>query len=175
MVDLGWTLFERPWTLAGMENILLALIDDRGFAEGLLDRITEWNLHMIDNICAFDVDAIWFGDDWGQQRGLIMGPHLWREFFKPRINALFQDLFNPFQPEVTDVFHLKRQFGSRLSFWGGISTQLTLPSGTVDQVKDEVRQMLDEVGRGGGYVAAPAHDIPADAKPENIAAMIEVL
>ena len=204
VVDLGWTLFERAWTLAGMENILMAFLADKKFVEGFLDRITEWNLHMIDNICTFDIDAIWFGDDWGQQRSLIMGPELWREFFKPRIRTLFQrvkshgkyvflhscgkvdelfddliecglDLFNPFQPEVTDVFQLKQQYGDRLSFWGGISTQRTLPFGTVDQVKDEVRRMIDKVGKGGGYIAAPAHDIPADAKPENIAAMIEVL
>ena len=204
VVDLGWTLFERAWTLAGMENILMAFIADKKFVEGFLDRITEWNLQMIDNICAFDIDAIWFGDDWGQQRSLIMGPEMWREFFKPRIRTLFQrvkshgkqvflhscgkvdelfddliecglDLFNPFQPEVINVFQIKQQYGDRLNFWGGISTQRTLPFGTVDQVKDEVRQMIDKVGKGGGYIAAPAHDIPADAKPENIAAMIEVL
>lgn len=204
VVDLGWGLFERAWTLAGMENLLMALVADKEFAEGLLDRINEWNLRMIDNICAFNVDAIRFGDDWGHQRGLIMGPNLWREFIKPHIRVLFQrvkghgkymflhscgetdqlfgdliecglDVFNPFQPEVMDVYRLKEEFGDRLSFWGGISTQRTLPYGTVNQVKDEVKRLLDKLGERGGYIAAPAHDIPADARPENIAAILEVL
>jgi len=204
VVDLGWTLFERAWTLVGMENLLMALVADKGFATGLLDRITQWHLRMIDNICASDIDAVWFGDDWGQQTGLIMGPDLWREFFKPRMRTLFQrvkahdkyvflhscgnvaalfgdliecglDVFNPFQPEAMDVFRVKQQFGDRLSFWGGISTQQTLPHGTVEEVKDEVRRLLGKLGERGGYIAAPAHDVPADAKPENVAAMIEVL
>ena len=55
------------------------------------------------------------------------------------------------------------------------STQRTLPFGTVSQVKEEVLRLIDKIGTNGGYIAAPAHAIPADAKPENIATMIEVL
>ncbi len=51
----------------------------------------------------------------------------------------------------------------------------TLPYGTPEQVRDETRCLLDEIGRNGGYIASPAHAIPADAQPENIAAMIQVL
>jgi uroporphyrinogen decarboxylase len=85
------------------------------------------------------------------------------------------DVFNPFQPEVMDVEQMKRRYGGALTFFGGISTQRTLPYGTVAQVKEEVRRLLDRVGRRGGYIAAPAHDVPKDARPENVAAMIEVL
>lgn len=98
-----------------------------------------------------------------------------------KVNSLFPDLiecgldvFNSFQPEVMNVFEIKKQYAKRLSFFGGVSTQTTLPYGTVEQVRDEVRQMI-ELGRDGGYIASPAHSIPADARPENIAAMIEVL
>jgi uroporphyrinogen-III decarboxylase len=45
----------------------------------------------------------------------------------------------------------------------------------VAEVREEVRRLLERVGRQGGYIAAPAHDVPKDARPENIAAMIEVL
>ena len=85
------------------------------------------------------------------------------------------DIFNPFQPEEMDVYEMKKRYGDEMSFFGGISIQKTLPFGTVDQVKDEVKRLIDEVGADGGYIASPSHDIPADAKPENIAAMIEVL
>jgi uroporphyrinogen decarboxylase len=76
---------------------------------------------------------------------------------------------------VIDVFEAKATYGARLSFFGGISTQRLLPYGTVEQVKEEVRKLLDVVGKDGGYIAAPAHSIPPDARPENIAAMLEVL
>jgi len=99
-----------------------------------------------------------------------------------KVDAIFPDLieygvdvFNPFQPEVVDVFDIKNQYGDNLSFYGGISTQRTLPYGTVEQVRNEVERLLEVVGRNGGYIAAPAHAIPGDAKPENVAAMIEVL
>jgi uroporphyrinogen decarboxylase len=63
--------------------------------------------------------------------------------------------------------------GDRLSFWGGVSTQKLLPYGTTAEVRAEVRRLIAEVGREGGYVLAPAHGIPGDARPENIMALIE--
>jgi len=204
VVDLGFSLFERAWTLAGMETILMGMLDNAPFVNTLLDRILEFNLRVIDDACRYRIDAMLFGDDWGQQTGLIMGPELWREFFKPRVAQMYGrvkahgkfvaihscgkvddvfpdlieaglDLFNPFQPEVIDVFAAKQRYGRELSFFGGISTQRLLPFGTPEQVREEVKRLLDVVGNDGGLVAAPAHSIPGDARPENILAMIEVL
>jgi len=202
--DIGFSLFERAWTLAGMETVLMGMVADPAFIHRLLDRILEFNLAAIDRACAQDIDAMMFGDDWGQQTGVMMGVPHWREFIKPRIaemyaaakrrgkavfihscgkvDALFPDLialgldvFNPFQPEVMDVYDMKARYGDRLSFFGGISTQRTLPYGTPEETRDEVRRLLDIIGKDGGYIAAPAHSIPGDARPENIAAMLEVL
>ena len=204
VADLGFSLFERAWTLTGMENLLSWMVERPDFVHALLDRILEFNLSVVDAACIYPIDAMMFGDDWGQQTGLIMGPRLWREFIGPRVGQMYGrvkahgkfvvihscgkvdslfsdlielglDLFNPFQPEVMDVVEMKHRYGSRLSFFGGISTQKTLPYGTPQQVKDEVRRLLDVVGKDGGLVAAPAHAIPADARPENILAMFEVL
>lgn len=204
LVSLGFALFERAWTLVGMEKLLMYMLTDKNFVDHLLDKILEYDLGIIEHACSLDIDIFRFGDDWGHQRALIMGIDLWREFIKPRIKRMYGlvkskgkrvmihccgkvdqlfpeliecglDIFNPFQPEVMDVFENKRRYGNRLSFYGGISTQRTLPYGTVDRVKDEVRHLIEVVGENGGYIASPAHDIPADAKPENVAAMIEVL
>jgi uroporphyrinogen decarboxylase len=85
------------------------------------------------------------------------------------------DVFNPFQPEVINVEEAKHRYGDCLSFYGGISTQKTLPYGSTNDVKEEVCRLLDRIGKNGGYIASPAHDVPRDAKPENIAMMIEIL
>ncbi len=204
LVNFGFTLFERAWTLVGMENLLMAMIDDKRFVHELLDRILEFNLGVIENACRFDIDAMIFGDDWGMQTGLIMGPRTWHEFIEPRIRQMYGlvrskgklvfihccgkvdrvfpeliecgvDVFNPFQPEVMDVFDVKRRYGRQLSFFGGVSVQRTLPHGTVAEVKEETKRLLEVVGRDGGYIAAPSHAIPADAKPENVAALVETL
>jgi uroporphyrinogen decarboxylase len=204
VASIGFALFERAWTLAGMENVLVAMINDPAFVEELFDRILEYDLAVTRKALSFPIDGIRFGDDWGQQRGLIMGPTLWRRYIGPRIAKLYAlvkssgrrvfihscgriqellpdlieagvDVFNPFQPEVIDVGDAKRRHGARMTFFGGISTQRTLPYGTTAEVRDEVRWLIDRIGLNGGYIAAPAHDIPKDARPENIATMIEVL
>ena len=200
----GFNLYERAWSLAGMENLLADMITNKPFVHEFLDRISEFNMRVVKNACEMDIDGMFFGDDWGQQTGLIMGPALWKEFIKPRIKSQFEyvkskgkfvmihscgnvqelfpdiiecgvDVFNPFQPEVMDVFEMKRLYGDKLSFYGGVSTQRTLPFGTPEETAAEVRKLIERIGLNGGYIVSPAHDIPKDAKPENIMAMIEVL
>lgn len=204
MVVFGFTLFERAWTLAGMDDLLAAMVVDPTFVHTLLDRILEFNLALVDNICKHDVDAILFGDDWGMQNRLLMGRKRWREFIQPRVGQMYArakaggkfvfqhscgkvdeifpelidaglDVFNPLQPEVIDVIDAKQRYGDRLCFYGGISVQRTLPHGTVTEVRDEVHRLIEIVGRDGGLFASPSHSIPGDARPENVAAMIEVL
>lgn len=202
--SIGFSLFERAWTLRGMERLLVDMLEAPGFVDELLDRICDWNIAVVQQAVRYDIDMVHFGDDWGSQRGLIMGPQLWERFLLPRLQRQYHavkeagkfvsihscgqvqeifpqliaaglDCFNPFQPEVMDPYQMKARFGDRLSFWGGISTQRLLPYGTPEEVRAEVRRLLAEVGRGGGYIAAPAHAIPGDARPENIIAMIETL
>ncbi|PIV52212.1 MAG: uroporphyrinogen decarboxylase [Elusimicrobia bacterium CG_4_10_14_0_8_um_filter_37_32] len=148
---IGFSLFERAWTLRGMENLLMDMILNPSFVEELLDKIVEYNLGIIEQATKFDIDACYFGDDWGQQHGLIMGPNLWRKFIKPRLKKMYDrvhksnlfvlqhscgdikelipelidiglNVLNPFQPEVMDVYDIKKNYGKHLAFWGGLST-----------------------------------------------------
>lgn len=204
VASLGFSLFERSWSLRGMENMLMDMIEAPEFVHELLGRITEYNLAQIDFTVKKDVDCIMLGDDWGSQSGLIMGPGPWREFIKPclakmygrirdagkyvmihscgDVKSLFPELvecglniFNPFQPETMDPYETKSEFQGRLSFYGGISVQRLLPFGTPDEVRAETLKLARTLGKGGGYIASPSHAIPADVPAENIAAMIEVL
>lgn len=88
--------------------------------------------------------------------------------------AIGLDCFNPFQPEVMDVESLMRRYQGRLSFFGGLSTQRTLPYGTPDDVRRETQWLL-ELGREGGYIFAPAHAVEGDVPLENMLAFIDVL
>jgi uroporphyrinogen decarboxylase len=202
--DFGFTLYERAWTLRGVENLLIDMMERPEFVDALLDRILEFNLSIIEGVSRFDIDAILFGDDWGQQHGLIMGPEMWRRFIKPRaaeefrfchdrgmrvfihscgdVSSIFDDLieigvevFNPFQPEVMDIEAVKKEFGARLSFYGGMSTQQVLPYQSPEKVKDQTRWLIGHIGRDGGYIFSPAHDMPKDVPVENMLAMLEVL
>jgi uroporphyrinogen decarboxylase len=85
------------------------------------------------------------------------------------------DAINPVQVRARDMdpAKLKQAFGTRVSFWGGIDTQRTLPFGTSQEVRHEVRKMVDCLGAGGGYVLASVHNIQAEVPPENVVAMLD--
>jgi len=203
-VSISFSLFERAWTLRSMPELLVDMLEAPSFVDHLLDRLTEFNLGILDEVLRWPIDGVLFGDDWGQQRGLLFGRRLWQRFIKPRLAQMYAvvrragkavmihscgkvqelfpelielglDVFNPFQTDVMDPGQMKRQFGDRLTFFGGVSVQSLLPRGTPQQIRDEVRRLCDTVGRGGGFILAPSHDLPGDIPLQNMVALIEAV
>ncbi len=201
--NLGFSLFERAWTLRGMENLLMDLCLNPEFADSLFGAIADWNIEVMKKAVAYDIDCIHFGDDWGQQHGLIMGYPFWKRFLYPHLKRMYEvgrahgmyvsihscgdvdelfpdltgiglNLFNPFQPEVMDVFSLMKQYRGKLAFYGGLSTQRTLPYGTAEEVRSASRALI-EAGKTGGLVFSPAHAVEGDVPLENMLAFIDVL
>jgi len=84
------------------------------------------------------------------------------------------DIYNPVQFTAAnmELEGLKKDFGKELVFWGGgINTQSTLKSGSTQEVRDEVKRILDIMAPGGGFVFTPVHNVQADVPPENFWAM----
>ena len=90
VADLGWGLFERCWNLRGFENILVDVMDNPDFFEEALDRIMHLYLDFVEYTADLPIDGILFGDDWGDQRGVIIGPKRWRKFLKPRWAQIYE-------------------------------------------------------------------------------------
>jgi uroporphyrinogen decarboxylase len=201
---IGFSLYERAWTLRGIEPFLLDMIERPRFADELLDRICEFNLALIDQACVYPFDSVRFGDDWGSQRGLIMGPKLWRRFVKPRfarmvqralsygkttflhsdgdVSEIIPDLIeigltvlNPVQPDVMDIYQIKREYGRDIAFHGGVSVQHLLPDSTPEELRQELRHLIREVGAGGGFIIAPTHSLGSDIPLENLVVLVEEL
>jgi len=88
------------------------------------------------------------------------------------------DILNPVQVSATkmETLKLKREFGKDITFWGGgIDSQRILPTGSPQEVRQEVKRRIDHLAPGGGFVFAPIHNIQPDVPPENIVAMWEAL
>jgi len=88
----------------------------------------------------------------------------------PELIEVGIDILNPIQPECMDPAAIKRRYGDRLSFWGTVSVQRTMPFGTPEEVRAEVRARIRDVGYNSGLILAPAHVLGPETPWENIVA-----
>ena len=93
----------------------------------------------------------------------------------PDLIEIGLEVLNPIQPNAAgmDPAALKAAYGDRLAFFGGIDTQGVVPFGSADDVRAEVRRRIGELGCGGGYLLAPAHDIQPEVPTANVLALFE--
>ncbi len=203
LIAPGMCLWEG-WYVRGFEAALMDCALDEGFQAELLDRMTELTLALIAECADIEADALMMGDDWGDQRGVLVGPERWRRLFKPRYARIFQaihdqgklaimhccgsaadimgdiveiglDIFESVQPEAAGMnpYHLKELWGDKITFWGGLGSQSTIPFGTPAEIRAEVRQLRERMGEGGGYILAPAKPLRPETPTENAVAVVE--
>jgi uroporphyrinogen decarboxylase len=202
--SLAIMLDNRAWMLRGMEKFFLDLEDNPAFVEDLLDNLLDVHLRVLDRLAHYPFDSLRLADDWGGQRGVLIGAARWRQFIRPRLERIFQrgrelgfvmavhscggiteiipdliaigvQIINPLQPEAMNVLEVKRRYGKQVCLNGGISTQQTLPQGSVDDVRNEVAACIRLLGKGGGYIMGPAKPILPDVPLANAVALIEAL
>ena len=88
------------------------------------------------------------------------------------------DILNPIQTStgsISDLPKLKKQFGKDIIFCGGIDSHRILPFGTVGEVREEVRRVMQALGPGGGYMVGAVHTVMNDVPPENVLAMVDAV
>lgn len=202
-VGFGFVMFERLWSLLGMENALMSMVACPEELDAFMQKIGDHYLKILDIALEYDIDAVYFGDDWGMQKGLIMGPDHWRRFIKPQMARLYAkikaagkyviqhscgdcheilgdlveiglDCYQTFQPEVYDIVGVKEKYGDKLAFWGAVSTQVCLPFTDPEGVRKECKRVADILRKDGGFIIAPTHAMTHDIPPENILALAEV-
>jgi len=96
--------------------------------------------------------------------------------FLPDLIQIGIDALNPVQVSAAgmgDTARLKREYGKDLSFWGGVDTARVLPFGSPQEIRDEVRRRIEDLGRDGGLVLGAVHNIQEEVPPENVCALFE--
>ncbi|MBE7558861.1 hypothetical protein HS125_07890 [bacterium] len=153
--------------------------------------------------CGDSMPILCLGDDFATQRAMMISPDHWRTFLKPRYAKLFElgrrrgkfiwfhscgnvvevlpdlidiglDVWETVQLHTLPISasHLKAEYGKHITFFGGVNTQ-RLPWRTPDEVRDEVRRCIENLGRGGGYICGPDHHIKPDVPAENAVALFD--
>lgn len=194
----------ESWYVRGFGETLMDCVAEEDFYCELLDRLTDLCLAVVDECADIPADAIMMGDDWGDQRGVLIGPERWRRFHKPRYARIFEaihdqgklavlhccgsvaeimgdiveiglDVLESVQPEAAGMnpYELKQRWGDRITFWGGLGSQSTIPFATPDELRKEIRRLRREMSKGGGYILAPAKPVRIETPTENAVALVE--
>ncbi|MCC6124654.1 MAG: hypothetical protein IT426_06820 [Pirellulales bacterium] len=169
VADFYLEYIRRTFAAAGDGLDIFFMGDDFGTQKGLFMRPEMWRQFLRPGFKAF-IDA-------AKGCGYKVAHHSCGSL-QPIIGDLIDcglDILNPLQPDVKDMDRreLKRLFGDRLSFHGSISIQKTLPFGTPEDVRNEVRERMETLGPGGGFIFCSAHNIQADTPVENIEALFD--
>lgn len=89
VVGFGFGLWERTWALRGFDNALVDAAADPGFFDELVGRVADHQMAIVERLLELPVDGIMFSDDWGYQRGVLIGPERWRRVLKPRLARMY--------------------------------------------------------------------------------------
>ena len=193
------SLFERAYMLRGFENIMEDMLLEEELLSALLDKITDFQIALAKRYVEVGVNCGRTVDDYGSQASLLISPHLWRKFIKPRLSKILDvyhnaglpvihhscgnvtailddfveigiNVLNPVQPAVMDMEVLSSSYGDKLTFFGGICNQTVMPDGNAESVDAHVKQQVKALGAHGRYVISPSNGVGADVPLENIEA-----
>ena len=199
-----WCLFhERLWGIRGMENLMYDYYDNMEDLKIVGRKLLDFYKVIVDKYAELGFDGIFTSDDLGHQAGPMMSPKVFEELYFPLykefiayvhskkmhvflhscgdntklMNYLIDaglDVFHPVQKGCMDEKATAIAYGNKISFLGGIDVQHLLPEGTVDQVREGVREFIDALYKEqGGLLLAAGNGIMPDTPIENIEAMLQ--
>ena len=196
--------FETSWSLRGMENLMTDFYLYPDEVHRLFEALCALYCRSIDKAAeVLKPDGFWTSDDLGHQTQPMMRPSTFDEFFKPyyeRIGACLRkhrihwwlhscgnntpllpslidagvQMFHPVQKHTMDAQAVAEEFGDQIGFWAGFDVQHLLQEGTPDEVRAEVRLLIDTFDRAdGGMCIAAGNGIVSGTPFENIEAFLD--
>ncbi len=172
--------FERLWMVRGMENALMDFYLYPEYIHKLFQKLTDFYCRMMERTCeAHPVDGFFVSDDLGTQHAGFFSAEIFRTFFKPYYQQIIRkahalgchfwlhscgniqsylpdfieiglDVIHPIQKHTMDQQEIAQTFGDKICIWAGFDVQQTIPFGTEEDVRQEVRRMIDTYWRPEG-------------------------
>ena len=89
VIGFGLGLWERSWSLRGFQEALMDASAEPDWFDEFIDQVAEHQLRIMDRLVELPIDGVMFSDDWGYQRGVLLGPGRWRRVLKPRLAKIY--------------------------------------------------------------------------------------
>ena len=184
----------------GMEAFSVALYENRPFVERILDTYCDWIEVVAERVCQLGFDVFFSTDDMAHKSAPFFSPQVFRELVLPRyekvapkitipwaihtdgnIMPFLDDLLDlgiaglhPLEKGAMDIRAVKRTYGDRICLLGNVDLNI-LGAGTPQDVDDEVRGLIRDVGPGGGYIVTSGNSLAAYCLPENVLALSDAV
>lgn len=184
----------------GLEDFCLALSINRPLIEALLDRYFDWMVVVTERVCQLDFDVFVSTDDMAFKTGPFFSPKVFHDLILPyyrrvaekvtipwvihsdgNVLPLLDDFLSigiaglhPNEKGAMDIRAMKRDHGDRLCLLGNVDLNI-LGSGIPDEVDEEVRDLIRDVGPGGGYIVTSGNSLAGYLRSENVLAMTEAV
>ncbi len=190
-----------PTTLGmGFPAFSRALYEDRALVETVLDRYVDWSCEVADHVMDMGFDAYVTTDDMAHKSATFFSPRVFRDLVMPRyrrlrehvsppwiihsdgnLRAFVDDLLtldiaglHPNEKGAMDIQDMKRDYGARVCLLGNVDLNI-LGLGSPEDVDDEVRGLIRDVGPGGGYMVTSGNSLAGYVKPENALALSQAV
>lgn len=184
----------------GLQAFSYAMADDPELIVEIMDRYAEWTIRLAPRLAEIGFDVFWAFDDVAFNNGPMFSPAFFGDVVLPvqqRAAAalelplithsdgdmtpilddwlqLGQVAIHPIQPDVMDINAIKAQYGDRLCLVGNIFMD-DLVHKQPQEIREQVRDRIERIGAGGGYIISSSNSLTADMKVENVRAMAEAI
>jgi uroporphyrinogen decarboxylase len=187
----------------GLDGFAYAMVDDPELVEIVLSTYVDWSKAAVESLVGAGFDLVWAFDDVAGNLGPLFSPKLYREMVIPHLmraaqairdmgvpwishsdgdmNPILEDWLSlgqngihPIQPDVMDIFALKKKIAHRVCLVGNIE-MAKLSFGTPEEVRAEVSEKLACVGKGGGYIISSSNSLTSEMNVENVQMMLKLI
>ncbi len=188
----------------GLEDSLIAVMDDPALFLRIMDFYTDFEHDLARLFVQKGLPLVMAADDLAHTTGPMINPSWFEEHWFPRMRTILEPLsgkniatvfhscgkldivipmlvrlgcngVQAIQPNCNDIYAIRRQYGTRIALMGNIDITFPLSKGTPEDVRKDVSEHLDRLGRDGGYIVSSSHSVLNSIPPENFITMIKTV